>query len=59
MSRSINQLELREADIVLRPKLTGVPSTDFSVRTEAIKAGREAALAQLGALRLRILSQSH
>ena len=56
MGRSINQFELRDADIVLRPKLAGVSSADFAARTRAIQAGREAALAGLGDLRLRILS---
>ncbi len=56
MGRSINQFELRDADIVLRPKLAGVSSADFAARTRAIQAGREAALAGLGDLRLRILT---
>ncbi len=58
MGRSINQFELREADIVLRPKLPGVSSADFSARVRSIEAGREAALAMLGDLRLRILTQT-
>jgi NTE family protein len=58
MGRSINQWELREADIVLRPKLAGVSSADFAARTRSIQAGREAALAALADLRLRILADS-
>jgi NTE family protein len=54
MGRSINRLELREADIVLRPRLDGFASADFSQRARSIRAGREAMLAQLGALRERI-----
>ena len=30
MGRSINNFELKEADIVLRPKLTGISSADFA-----------------------------
>jgi NTE family protein len=59
MGRSINQFELAEADIVLRPKLAGVSGTDFSTRTRSIQAGRDAATAMLGDLRLRILSATH
>jgi len=58
MGRSINQFELREAEIVLRPKLAGISSADFSARARSIQAGREAAQAMLGELRLRILSQT-
>ena len=54
MSRSINQFELREADLVLRPALAGVSSADFSARRKAIIAGREAALKALPELRSRI-----
>jgi NTE family protein len=54
MGRSINEFELRDADIVLRPRLAGVASSDFTVRSKAIQAGREAALAALPALKSRI-----
>jgi NTE family protein len=54
MGRSINALELKEADLVIRPALVGVSSADFTVRQKAIQAGREATLAQLPALRARI-----
>ena len=58
MGRSINRFELAEADIVLRPKLAGVSGADFSARTRSIQAGRDAAQAMLGDLRLRILTQT-
>ena len=51
MGRSINQFELREADLVVRPALAGVGSADFTARQRAIQAGRQAALAQLNALK--------
>ena len=54
MGRSINHFELRDADVVLRPVLTGVASADFGARQKAIQAGREAALRQLPELRARI-----
>lgn len=54
MGRSINQLELRDADVVIRPELTGLSGADFSARQRAIQAGRDAALRVLPALRLRI-----
>jgi NTE family protein len=59
MGRSINQFELREADVVLRPKLAGVSSADFSARLRSIQAGRDAAQAMLPELRLRLLAQAH
>jgi NTE family protein len=58
MGRSINQFELREADVVLRPKLAGVSSADFTSRSRAIQAGREAALAALPQIRERIAAKT-
>ncbi|MDH4390361.1 MAG: patatin-like phospholipase family protein [Aquabacterium sp.] len=54
MGRSINQWELKDADVVLRPRLVGMSSADFTGRQRAIDAGREAATAALPALRQRI-----
>jgi NTE family protein len=54
MGKSINQFELREADVVVRPALVGVSSADFTVRQRAIQAGRQAALSQVGAIRERV-----
>jgi NTE family protein len=58
MGRSINQFELRDADIVLRPKLGGVGSADFAARKRSIDAGREAAKAALAELQAKLASQS-
>ena len=58
MGRSINRFELRDADVVLRPRLAGVSGTDFSARKRSIQAGREAALAQLPGLRERIAAKT-
>ncbi len=54
MGRSINRFELKEADVVLRPKLRGFSGADFTVRRQTIDAGREAALAALGPLKQRL-----
>jgi len=54
MGRSINHFELKEADVVLRPKLAGVSSADFTVRAKSVQAGREIALAMLPELKARI-----
>jgi NTE family protein len=54
MGRSINQFELRDADLVLRPALPGVSSADFTARAKAMQAGREAVGRALPELRLRI-----
>jgi NTE family protein len=42
MGKSINTWELREADVVVRPALTGIGSADFAARRRAIEAGRSA-----------------
>lgn len=54
MSRSINAFELRDAEVVVRPRLAGLSSADFTQRKRAIAAGREAALAVLPALKQRL-----
>lgn len=58
MSRSINGFELREADVVLRPRLAGVSGADFGARRRSIQAGREAAAAALATLRERIAAKT-
>jgi NTE family protein len=58
MGRSINNFELREADVVIRPKLAGVSSADFGARKRSILAGREAMLALLPDLRARIAAKT-
>ena len=51
MGKSINNYELRGADIVVRPALLGVSSSDFGARRNAIEAGRVAMRAALPQLR--------
>lgn len=58
MGQSINRLQLKEADLVIRPSLSGVGSADFASRQRSIEAGRlamTAALPRLKALLLRPL----
>jgi NTE family protein len=59
MGRSINGFELRDADVVLSPKLPGVSGADFTSRKKSIQAGRDAALAALPALRAKIAASMH
>lgn len=59
MGRSINRFELKEADVVLRPGLSGVSGADFTARLKVIQSGREAALAALPQLRQRIATLTH
>ena len=58
MGRSINTFELRDADVVLKPRLAGFASADFSQRKRSIGAGREAMLAHLAELRGRLVALS-
>ncbi|WP_310463637.1 patatin-like phospholipase family protein [Sphaerotilus sp.] len=58
MGRSINNFELKEADIVLRPKLTGISSADFAARKRSIAAGREMGLAMLAEMKAKIAAKT-
>lgn len=42
MGKSISQLELKDADVVVRPVLPDVGSAEFSARKKSIEAGRAA-----------------
>ena len=54
MGKSINGLELKDADVVVRPALNGVASSDFSARRRAIEAGRVAMRQNLSRLQTLI-----
>ncbi|MBC7718873.1 MAG: patatin-like phospholipase family protein [Chitinophagaceae bacterium] len=54
MGKSINQYELKDADVVVRPSLIGLKSADFSARQRAMDAGRAAMLAALPALKAKL-----
>jgi NTE family protein len=59
MGKSINTFELKDADVVVRPLLQGISSSDFGARKRSIEAGRQAMLLALPALRLAIDAKSH
>lgn len=54
MGRSINHFELKDADVVVRPRLAGMGGADFTARRRAILAGRDAALAVLPDIRQQL-----
>ena len=56
MGKSINQYELKDADVVVRPSQAGLKGADFSSRQRAIDAGRAAMLAALPALKAKLLA---
>jgi NTE family protein len=57
MGKSINTFELRDADVVVRPALNGVSSSDFSARKRSIEAGRKAMQQMLPQLRAAIAAK--
>ncbi len=54
MGQSINQFELKQADIVIRPDLPNMKSSDFTSRNHAILAGEKAAMALMPELKHKI-----
>ncbi len=54
MGKSISTIELKEADVLVRPALNGVSSADFGARRRSIEAGRQAMRAALPQLRAAI-----
>jgi len=58
MGKSINNYELKEADVVIRPNLNGISSADFSARKRSIEAGRQAMLQALPLLRATIAAKT-
>ena len=59
MGRSINNFELRDADVVIRPKLDGIGSADFTGWwRRSIQAGRDAAQAALALIRQRVAEKT-
>ena len=57
MGKSINSLELHNADLVVRPALHDVGSADFKARKRAIEAGRAAMLQALPQLKAALTAQ--
>ncbi len=54
LMRSLNRWELEQADVVLRPSLVGVVSSDFNSRVRALRAGREAAAPMVERIKARL-----
>lgn len=54
MQRSINQYELKSADIVIQPQLKQMGSGDFKSRNAAILAGELAAQEQMGLIKEKL-----
>jgi NTE family protein len=59
MGKSINSWELKDADIVVRPSLVGMGSSDFTNRRRTIEAGRAAMRALLPQLRAALEAKAH
>jgi NTE family protein len=58
MGKSINTFELKDADVLVRPALTGISSADFGARKRSIEAGRQAMLQALPQLRAAIAART-
>jgi NTE family protein len=54
MQRSINQFELKSADVVITPQLKQMGGSDFKSRNAAILAGEVAAQEQIGLIREKL-----
>ena len=57
MGQSINYYELKEADVVIQPRLGGMKGNDFPGRNTAILAGEQAAADMMGELRRRLAAK--
>lgn len=57
MEHALAKNEMAQADIVIRPDLSNVPSTDFDLRAKAIAAGERAARAALPEIRALIAAK--
>lgn len=58
MGMSINTFELQDADVVVRPSLNGIASSDFSSRKRSIDAGRRAMIQAMPQLRAAIAAKT-
>ena len=54
MGQSLNQYELRDADVVIRPELATMKGNDFQQRNVAIMAGERATTALMGETKQRL-----
>jgi NTE family protein len=58
MGKSINRFELKDAEIVVRPGLQGISSSDFSARKRSIEAGRQAMLQMIPELKAALAARN-
>lgn len=54
MGQSINQFELENAQVVIKPPLSNMKGTDFKARNAAILAGEEAAMKQMAEIKSKL-----
>ena len=54
MGSHLGQAEMKEADVVIRPDIPGIGSTDFKSRNDAILEGERAAQAALPLIRAKL-----
>ncbi|HEU4852461.1 MAG TPA: patatin-like phospholipase family protein [Telluria sp.] len=59
MGQRLNHFELKEADIVIQPRLGTMKSQDFASRNEAILAGEQAAFAVMNQLKARLKAKQN
>ncbi len=57
MGQSIRAAELPQADIVIRPELVGISSSNFESKQQAILQGERAALAAMSQIRARLAAR--
>ena len=57
MGRELAKQEIARADVVIRPDLSGIGSTDFEQKNLAILAGEKAALAAMPEIRARLAAR--
>jgi len=54
MGTTLGSYELRDADVVIRPKISGLPMANFQQRNEAIMRGEQAGYAAVPVIRQKI-----
>jgi len=54
MGQSINNSDLKDADIVIRPSLDAMKGNDFNARNTAILAGEQAAMAEMAQIKKKL-----
>ena len=59
MGQRLNHFELKEADVVIQPRLGTMKSQDFASRNEAILAGEQAAFAVMNQLKAKLKAKQN